>query len=76
MATHSSQYSRLENSKDIGAWRATVCRVAESDPTEATLHTCVTDILFCTGESGKDDGPGFSWSLRKQSLWEGPRAPL
>ena len=31
MATHSPlQYSRLENSKDRGAWRATVHRVVRS----------------------------------------------
>ena len=30
MATHSSQYSCLENSKDRGAWRATVHGVSKS----------------------------------------------
>ena len=30
------QYSCLENPMDRGAWRATVCRVAESDTTEMT----------------------------------------
>ena len=30
------QYSCLENPMDMGAWRATVHEVTESDPTEAT----------------------------------------
>ena len=30
MATHSSQYSCLENSKDRGAWQATVHGVSKS----------------------------------------------
>ena len=30
------QYSCLENTKDRGAWQATVHRVAESDMTEVT----------------------------------------
>ena len=36
---NSFQYSCLENSKDRGAWWATVHRVAELDTTEATEHT-------------------------------------
>ena len=32
------QYSLLENSVDRGTWQGTVCRVAESDRTEATQH--------------------------------------
>ena len=32
------QYSRLENSMDRGAWRATVHRVKESDMTERLSH--------------------------------------
>ena len=34
------QDSYLENPMDRGAWQATVHRVAESDTTEATEHTC------------------------------------
>ena len=30
------QYSCMENPMDIGAWWAAVCRVAQSDMTEAT----------------------------------------
>ena len=32
------QYSCLKNSKDRGAWWATVCGVAESDTAEHTAH--------------------------------------
>ena len=35
------QYCCLENPKDIGSWQATVDRVAQSDMTEATEHTCI-----------------------------------
>ena len=36
------QYSCLENPMDRGAhWWATVHRVAESDATEVTKHTCI-----------------------------------
>ena len=35
-ATHSSQYSCLENPVDRGAWKAASHRVTESDTTEAT----------------------------------------
>ena len=35
------QYSFLENPVDRGAWQATVHRVAESDTTEATSHSCM-----------------------------------
>ena len=34
------QYSFLESPMDRGAWWATVHRVAESDKTKATYHTC------------------------------------
>ena len=36
MATHSSQYSCLENPIDRGSWWASVQRVAELDTTEVT----------------------------------------
>ena len=36
------QDSCLENPVDRGAWWATVHRVAESDMTEATSHTCMS----------------------------------
>ena len=43
------QYSCLENSTDRGAWQATVHRVAGSDTTETTQHTCilVSLTIFC-----------------------------
>jgi len=40
MATHSSQYSCLENPIDRGSWWASVHRVAELDTTEVTQHAC------------------------------------
>ena len=40
-----SQYSRLENPMDRGAWWATVHRGAESDMTEVTLHARVQSLL-------------------------------
>ena len=36
------QYSHLENSVDIGTWRAILHRVTESDITETTSHTCMS----------------------------------
>ena len=42
---NSFQYFYLENSKDKGAWWATVHRVAELDTTEATEHTCMHNQL-------------------------------
>jgi len=38
------QYSCLENSKERGAWWATVHRIAELDMTEATQHACMQII--------------------------------
>ena len=35
------QYSYLENPMDRGVWSATVHRIAESEPTETTDHTCI-----------------------------------
>ena len=40
MATHSSQYSCLENPIDRGSWWASVHRIAELDITEVTQHAC------------------------------------
>ena len=40
MATHSSQYSCLENPIDKGSWWASVHRIAELDITEVTQHAC------------------------------------
>ena len=40
MATHSSQYSCLENPINRGSWWASVHRVAELDTTEVTQHAC------------------------------------
>ena len=37
---NSLQYSCLENSIDRGAWRTLLHRIAESDMTEATKHSC------------------------------------
>ena len=34
------QYPCLENPMDRGAWLATVHKIAESDTTEVTKHTC------------------------------------
>ena len=42
---NSFQYSCLENSKDRGAWWATVHRVAELDTNEATEHTYMHNQL-------------------------------
>ena len=39
------QYSCLENPMDRGAWWATVHRVAESDTTETTYHTCMHTFI-------------------------------
>ena len=38
------QYSGLENPTDIGAWRATVYGVTESDTTEVTQHACMLEL--------------------------------
>ena len=49
MATHCSQYSCLENSKDRGAWRATVHGGhKESDVTQGlTLSlSCLADCMY------------------------------
>ena len=40
------QYSCLENSRDRGAWRATVHGIAESDTTEETEHAALTMHLY------------------------------
>ena len=51
------QYSCLGNSMDRGAWQARVCRVAERDMTEVTLHRdyCSSLLsgvsLLCSGVS-------------------------
>ena len=41
------QYYFLENPMDIGAWQATVHRVAESDTTEATEHARTAKVKRC-----------------------------
>ena len=40
------QYSCLENSRDRGAWLATVHSVAESDMTEQLIHTHQTKKIL------------------------------
>ena len=45
MATHSSQYSYLENPLNRGAWQATVLRVTK-DMTEVTEHTHIIKVLY------------------------------
>ena len=46
---NSLQYSCLENSMDIGAWRATVCGVAKNR-TERRTHTCMYVFSYgCPG---------------------------
>ena len=39
------QYSYLENPMDRGVWSATVHKIAESEPTEATDHACICTRL-------------------------------
>ena len=45
------QYSCLKNSMDRGAWRATVCGVAESDATEWLTLLLLTSIRLTTGKT-------------------------
>ena len=48
------QYSCLENSRDRGAWQATVHGVAELDITERITHSTLLILGFPGGASGKE----------------------
>ena len=51
---NSLQYSCLENSMDLGAWKAIVCGVAESDMTERlTLSVGFPSIFFSLQHSAQ-----------------------
>ena len=49
------QYSSLENSKDRGAWQATVHVVTQSDKTESLTHTQPdTELLIAVSSGAKE----------------------
>ena len=61
------QYSCLKNLTDIGAWRATVQRVAELDMTEYT-HTHMSDYTETTAyQELKRNNHKCKWKVRSQT---------
>ena len=65
MATHFSQYSCLENSKDRGAWQATVHGVSKSQIWMSNTFTFT--IFFFEGQAAQGKLPGKAQDLKSEN---------